>query len=241
MSERPYAFGVVPARGGSKGVPRKNLRRVGRLSLLGHAIASAQESTRLDRFVVSTDDPEIADAARRHGAEAPFLRPGELATDEAGMVPVLRHAVQWLEATAGVRPDIVVTLQPTSPFRTGADIDGAIEKLLVTGADSVQTVTEAAYHPYFMKVLEGDRALPLFPEGRKYVRRQDAPPVYQPSGAVYVTRYDVLMTLGRVWGDDNRALVTGVEASVKIDAEWEILLAQAMLDAGRVPPEVARR
>lgn len=241
MAGGPYVLGVIPARGGSKGLPGKNLRVLGRLSLLGHAIASAREATRLTRFIVSTDSPAIADEARRHAAEVPFLRPAELATDEAGMVPVLQHAVRWLESAAGTRPDFVVTLQPTSPFRTGADIDQTVGKLLETGADSAQTVTEATYHPFFMKTLDGDRTVPLFPDGHKYVRRQDAPPVYQPSGAVYVTRYEVLMHEGRVLGADNRAVVSDFEPSVNIDTEWDFLLAELVLREGRAPVPPERR
>jgi CMP-N,N'-diacetyllegionaminic acid synthase len=241
VADGPYVFGVIPARGGSKGLPRKNLRVLGAVSLIGHAVASARESRRLTRFIVSTDSPEIAEEARRHGAEVPFLRPPELASDQAGMVPVLQHAVRWLEASAGTRPDVVVTLQPTSPFRVGGDIDRTVDKLLETMADSAQTVTEAAYHPFFMKTLEGDRTVPLFPEGHKYVRRQDAPTVYQPSGSVYATRYTVLMEQGRVLGDDNRAVVMGFEASVNIDTEWDFMLAEAILKQGRAPLPLGRR
>ena len=241
MAGGPYVLGVIPARGGSKGLPGKNLRILGRLSLLGHAIASAREAARLTRVVVSTDSPALADEARRWSAEVPFLRPTELATDEAGMVPVLQHAVRWLESSAGARPDLIVTLQPTSPFRTGGDIDETVAKLLETGADSAQTVTEATYHPFFMKTLDGDRTVPLFPEGHKYVRRQDAPPVYQPSGAVYVTRYEVLMHEGRVLGADNRAVVKGFEPSVNIDTEWDFLLAELLLREGRAPVSLERR
>jgi CMP-N-acetylneuraminic acid synthetase len=234
VAEPLFVFGVIPARGGSKGLPRKNLLRLGRLSLIGHAVASARESKLLSRTIVSTEDAEIAEEARRHGAEVPFLRPAELAMDEAGMVPVLQHAVRWLETTARVHPDLVVTLQPTSPFRTGADIDRTIRKLRETGADSAQTVSEVTSHPFFMKTLDGDRTVPLFPEGSKLVRRQDAPPVYQPSGAVYVIRYHVLMEQGRVLGEDNRAVVMGVEASVKIDTAQDFMLAELILREGRV-------
>src|SRR5215475_4775277 len=235
MARAPYVFGVIPARGGSKGLPGKNLRTLGKLSLIGHAIASSRESRRLTRFIVSTDSPALADEARRHGAEAPFLRPAELASDQAGMVPVLQHAVRWLEQTAGARPDFVVTLQPPSPFRTGGDIDQTIAKLVDTGADSAQTVTEASYHPFFMKTLDGDRTIPLFPDGHKYVRRQDAPPVYQPSGAVYVTRYEMLMHEGKVLGPDNRAVVKDFESSVNIDTEWDFMMAELLLRQGRAP------
>ena len=235
-----YAFGVIPARGGSKGLPGKNLRRLGALSLIGHAVASAREAKRLDRVIVSTDSAEIAEEARRHGADVPFLRPAELASDQAGMVPVLQHAVRWLEST-GTRPDLVVTLQPTSPFRLGADIDATIAKVVDTGADSAQTLVEASYHPFFMKTMDGDdRTHAIFPEGySRYVRRQDAPAVYQPSGAVYVTRYALLMEHGRVLGDDNRGLPMSFEASANIDTEWDFMLAELILRQGRspLPPE----
>src|SRR5213593_3299695 len=111
----PYVFAVIPARGGSKRLPGKNLRRLGGMSLLGHAVASAREAATLSRFIVSTDSAEIADEARRHGAEA-FLRPADLATDAVRNVKVLRHAVEWLETKEAIRPDVIVTLQPTSPF-----------------------------------------------------------------------------------------------------------------------------
>lgn len=234
-------FGVIPARGGSKGLPRKNLKKLGGLSLMGHAIASARESSRLDRVIVSTEDPEIAEEARRRGAEVPFVRPAPLASDEAGMAPVLRHAVEWLATSAGTRPELIVTLQPTSPFRTGADIDRTVQKVLDTGADSAQTVIEACYHPFFMKTLDGDRTVPLFPDGYTYVRRQDAPPVFQPSSMVYVTRYAVLMNQGRILGHDNRAVITPFEASVNIDTEWDFLLAELILARGRVALPEGRR
>jgi CMP-N,N'-diacetyllegionaminic acid synthase len=236
----PYVFGVIPARSGSKGLPGKNLKRLGALSLIGHAVASAREARMLTRFVVSTDSAEIADEARRHGAEAPFLRPAELASDHAGMVPVLQHAVRWLESAAGVRPDFVVTLQPTSPFRTGAEIDRTIATVADTGADSAQTLVEASYHPFFMKTLDGDRTIALFADGKKYVRRQDAPAVYQPSGAVYVTRYPLLMEEGQVLGHDNRGIVMSFEASVNIDTEWDFLLAELLLARGRAPIPASR-
>jgi CMP-N-acetylneuraminic acid synthetase len=236
-----YAFGVIPARGGSKGLPGKNLRKLGALSLIGHAVASAREARRLSRFIVSTDSSEIAEEARRHGAEVPFVRPAALASDEAGMLGVLQHAVRWLEA-AGRRPDLVVTLQPTSPFRTGAEIDRTIETVVETGADSAQTLVEASYHPFFMKTLGGDlRTRALFPEGHTYVRRQDAPPVYQPSGAVYVTRHAALMTRGEILGDDNRGVVMDFESSVNIDTEWDFLLAELILREGRAPIGPGRR
>jgi CMP-N-acetylneuraminic acid synthetase len=231
-----YAFAVIPARGGSKGLPGKNLMKVGRLSLIGHAVASARESRLLSRVVVSTDDEAIAFEVKQMGGEVPFARPAELASDEAGMIPVLQHAVRWLEDAEGTKPELVVLLQPTSPFRTGSDIDRVIQRVIDSGADSAQTLVEASYHPYFMSRLEGDRTVALFPaESARYVRRQDPPKIYQPSGSVYVTRRTVLMEEGRIIGRDNRGLVMEYEASVKIDTVWEFRLAEAVLAAGRAP------
>ena len=236
-----FAFGIIPARGGSKGLPGKNLMRIGPLSLIGHAVASARESRLLTRTIVSTDDPAIAAEARAVGAEAPFSRPGDLASDEAGMIPVLQHAVRWLEGT-GARPDLVVLLQPTSPFRTGADIDAVIRKVGDAGADSAQTLTDVSYHPFFMSTLEGDRVQPLFPSERdKYVRRQDTPPVYQPSGSVYAVRRATLMDEGRILGRDHRGVVMGWESSIKIDTEWEFRLAELVFAAGRAPVSAERQ
>ena len=155
------------------------------------------------------------------------------------MVPVLQHAVRWLEST-GTRPDVIVTLQPTSPFRCGDEIDRTIAAVLQSGADSAQTLCEASYHPFFMKALDGDRTVALFGDGKKYVRRQDAPAVYQPSGSVYVTRYTVLMDEGQVLGHDNRGIVMPFEASVNIDTEWDFLLAELLVSRGRAPIPLSR-
>ena len=220
-------LGVIPARGGSKGLPGKNLMPIGGKSLVRRAIESARASTLLTVFAVSTDDEEIYNETERCRGSI-IARPKELATDEAGMLPVLQHAVQ---AFGGLRPDLIVCLQPTSPFRTGRMIDLTIQAVLETGAGSAQTVTEAPYHPFFMSTLErepGDtwpRIVALFPHDH-IVRRQDALPAYMPTGAVYVTRYDVLMRLGRIRADDNRAVPCEFEESVNIDTIWDYRLAE---------------
>ena len=171
--------------------------------------------------------------ARRHGADPPFVRPAELATDDVPNVAVLQHAVRWLEASEGIRADVIVTLQPTSPFRRGADIDRVVRKMLDARSDSAQTIKAACYRPFFMSTLDGDRVVPLFPEHA--MRRREAPLAYQPSGAVYATRYDVLMKQGRITGDDNRAVVMDFEASTSIDTEWDFKLAELILREGRAP------
>lgn len=212
---------VIPARGGSKSLPGKNLMTLGRVSLIGRALASAAASRLLTRTVLSTEDAAIKAEGRQHGAVI-VDRPADLATDEAGMLPVLQHAVR---AVGGTPPDLIVCLQPTSPFRTGELIDRTIWTVLDTRADSAQTVTEAPYSPYFMSALVDDRLFPLFSHDH-IDRRQDAPRVYMPTGAVYVTRYDALMRQGRIRGEDHRAVVCGFEESVNVDTVWDFKLAE---------------
>ena len=214
-------LGIIPARGGSKALPGKHLMTLNRVSLIGRALDSAAAATLLTRVVVSTDSAEIAAEAKRHGGVV-ITRPAELATDEIGMVPVLQHAVR---AAGGPVPDLVVCLQPTSPFRTDARIDETIWKVLDTGAESAQTVRLVSYSPYFMSKLDGDRVIPLNAV-HVFVRRQDAPPVYQPTGAVYVTRFATLMEDGQILGPGNRAVVCGFEESVSIDTIWDFRLAE---------------
>jgi len=215
----------VPARGGSKGLARKNLATFRGTPLVAHAVETACRVRGLDRIVVSTDDDEIAEVARRAGAEVPFRRPAELATDETPTLPVVQHALGWLEAH-GVALDGVVLLQATSPLRTAQHIEAAIQKFIETGADSVTTVCAVDHSPYWMQQLDGDRLRALLSEGERYGRRQDLPPVYRLTGAVYVTRRDVVMEQNRLLGPDSRAVVVSRRQSIDIDDELDLRLAE---------------
>ncbi|MBI3269701.1 MAG: acylneuraminate cytidylyltransferase family protein [Planctomycetes bacterium] len=222
---------TICARGGSKGVPGKNLRPLAGRPLLVHSIEHARAATGIDRIVVSTDDERLADAARAAGADVPFLRPAELATDAAGKVPVLQHALRAVEAAEGRRYDAVLDLQPTSPLRSVEDIAGTLATLERTGADIVFSVTESDRNPYYNLV-------ELSPEGwarvskplpAPLVRRQDAPKVYVVNGAVYAWRREALLEAGRVIGDRSAVWVMPEERSVDIDREVDFLLAEALL------------
>jgi CMP-N,N'-diacetyllegionaminic acid synthase len=221
----PRLVALIPARGGSKGLLRKNLRTFRGTPLVAHAVATARQVGALHRIVVSTDDHEIADVARRAGGDVPFLRPADLATDETPTLPVVQHAVRWLEAHE-TSVDAVVLLQATSPLRTAQHVEAAIRKFVETGADSVTTVCAVDDNPYWMQRLDGDRLCPLMPEGRRYGRRQDLPPVYRLTGAVYVTRRDVVMEEGRLLGDDTRAIVVGRRQSIDIDDDFDLRLCE---------------
>ncbi|MDP9341272.1 MAG: acylneuraminate cytidylyltransferase family protein [Actinomycetota bacterium] len=223
---------VIPARGGSKGVPRKNVRPVLGRPLLAYTVDTALASRDLFHDVVlSTDDEEIAEVGRSLGLEVPFLRPPELAGDSVPMVPVLQHAVLFVERRDGFRMDWVLLLQPTEPFRTVEDVEAAIRLAGEGGCDSVISVVQVlAVHPILMKRIEGDRLLPYCVEEREGTRRQDYdPPAYMRNGAVYLTRRDVLMERGSVWGDVIRPMVMPPDRSVSVDSELDLKLVEIMM------------
>lgn len=235
MIEGHVVVAVVPARGGSKGLPGKNLRRLGGLPLVAHTILAAKQARTLDRVILSTDSREIARVGKRYGAEVPFLRPPELATDEAPMAPVLVHTVAWIEGNEGKLVDVVVILQPTSPLREAAHIDAGVRLLLESGAESVVGLCEVQHSPYWMRVIRDGRVEPFQPDTleSRFQRRQELPKVYQVNGAFYASRRAVIMERGQVLGEDVRGLIMEQEASVDIDSSVDLMLAEAILRARR--------
>lgn len=222
---------VIPARGGSKAIPRKNIRLLGGRPLLVWTLQAAQRSGKLTRTIVSTDDPEIAALARAHGGEVPFLRPPELATDSAPAIPTIQHALRHVEAPPGEEQfEVVVMLQPTTPFRTASDIDGALEKLERTGAVSVISVVDVGgHHPARMKYLEGDRLIdPPFCESHENQPRQELRAMYLRNGAIYAVRREVLLA-GSFKGRDCRAWIMPPERSLNIDTEHDFRYAEWLL------------
>jgi CMP-N-acetylneuraminic acid synthetase len=225
-------LGLIPARGGSKGVPRKNVRPLLGRPLIEYTIEAARGSRHLDRVVVTTDDPEIREVALRAGAEAPFLRPAELATDTARAIPVIQHAVRALEAEEGRRYDAICYLEPPSPLRLAEDIDGAIEKFFATQpCDSVISVVESNhYHPIYMKKIVADRIEPyVLPEPEGMPRQLFDPPCFLRNGAVYVFWRDNAVEMGTLRGEVSRPFVMPPERAVCIDSVEDWYLAEALL------------
>jgi CMP-N-acetylneuraminic acid synthetase len=219
---------LIPARGGSKGLPRKNLCRVGGASLVARAVHAALESGAVDRVVVSTDCSETAEEALRAGAEVPFLRPAELATDTASPVDTALHALMW-EAENRRPVDDLVLLQPTSPLRTGADVRQS-RQALDEGAPAVVSVTECRTHPWLVASLDPDGSLiPVMPTPEGYVRRQDFPQVYQLNGAVYWIKSTVLISERKFTPKGTRAYVMPACRSIDIDTQDDLDLADWML------------
>jgi CMP-N,N'-diacetyllegionaminic acid synthase len=223
---------VIPARGGSKGVVRKNIRSVCGRPLIAFTIETALAARHLlYRTVVSTDDPEIAAIAREHGADVPFMRPAELAGDKVPTLPVLQHAVSFVEHQDGITLDWVLLLQPTTPLRIVEDIEKSVNLALQNSCDSVISVVKVvAEHPILMKRIERDRLLPYCIIEREGTRRQDCqPPAYLRNGAIYLTRRDVLMEKDSIWGKVIRPYVMPPERSVNIDSELDLKLVELIM------------
>ncbi|TDA66348.1 MAG: acylneuraminate cytidylyltransferase family protein [Chloroflexi bacterium] len=228
----PKVLAVIPARGGSKGVPRKNIRMVGGKPLIAYTIdAALAVKNRLHRLIVSTDDAEIAAMAQDYGAEVPFMRPVDLGGDKVPMVPVLKHAIQTIEELDGIKLEWVLLLQPTCPFRAPEDILAALELAAAGGCDSVISVVRVlAHHPILMKKIENDRLLPFMIEEIEGTRRQDYnPPAYMRNGSIYLTRRDNLMNNNSIWGKVIRPYIMPEERSVNVDSEMDMKLVEYML------------
>jgi CMP-N,N'-diacetyllegionaminic acid synthase len=224
-------LGIVTARGGSKGIPRKNIAPVLGRPLLAYTADAALASRRLTRVVLSTDDEEIARVGRSCGLDVPFMRPPELARDDTPTVPVLQDVVRRLEAS-GQRYDAVFTLQPTNPLRRAEDIDGAVELLEKTGADSVISFVDVGEkHPARMKSIDPDGRVvdPPFAEAMEGQRRQDLPRLYLREGSVYLTRRDVLMERNSLKGGDCRAWIVPPERALNIDTPLDLFIVEQVM------------
>ena len=227
-NKQQSVLAIILARGGSKGLPGKNIRKLAGKPLIAYSIGQALESRHIGRVVVSTEDKEIARVAARYQAEV-IIRPDELALDDTSSVATLQHTLDYLKEAEGYSPDLVVLLQPTSPLRKVEDIDGAIDRLLEVGCDSVVSVCEVEHPAHWMYTLEGERLKPIVEGGGEMGRRQDASKAYRLNGAVYVTHKDVVMKQDRVMGDDTRAYIMPRERSVDIDTEFDFKLAELLM------------
>jgi len=191
-------LGIITARGGSKGIPGKNLKLLAGKPLLAYTIDTARRSGALDRVILSTEDEAIATAGRDLGCDVPFIRPMDLAQDDTPHLPVIQHATRWMRERVNYQPDAVMVLQPTSPLRTAEDIVAAVALLDNSGADSVLSVNEVPVHSHPMRALRLDATghAVLFVSGdpvRKRInRRQDLPPAWVMNGAIYACRTRVL-------------------------------------------------
>jgi len=227
---QPRAIGFIFARGGSKGVPGKNIKPLAGKPLIAYSIEIARACARLETVIVSTDDPAIAAVAREHGAEVPFLRPPELATDTAPEWLSWQHAIRWVEQDRGPF-DTFVSLPTTSPFRDVSDVEACIDLLGKDAAtDVVITVREAERSPYFNMVRLGEDgyAQLVIEPANAVVRRQDVPPVYDITTVAYVARPAFILKLSRLFDGQVRMVQVPAERALDIDTPYDFQIAECI-------------
>ena len=232
-------LGIIPARGGSKGIPGKNIKMIAGKPLIEWTIEAAKKSKLLTRVIVSTDDEKIAEVAKQYGAEVPFLRPKDIAQDLSTDVEFLIHALDWLKANQGYEPEIIVRLPPTSPLRTAAHIDEGIKKLMDTPeADAVRPIIETPKHPYkFWKISQDGQWLEPFLgkeitsfDEPQNLPRQLFPKVYMHTGAMDVVRTKTVREQLSTSGKKLSYFFMTPEASVNIDHQIDFDFAEFLLN-----------
>lgn len=223
-------LGVITARGGSKGIPGKNIKLFLGKPLIAHTIEVALESGVFDKLILSTDDPKIAGVAKSFGCEVPFLRPAELAGDTTPHIPVMQHAVNWLREKENYEPDYVMILQPTSPLRQAFHIKEAVEMIKKEGADSLVSVSLVPkhFHPDWQFVKDDKQRIKIFtgtPLKNIVTRRQDLPDTFYKNGAIFLFKSGLLFEKEpSIYGNDVLAYQMDDKYSINIDTpdEWKI-------------------
>ena len=221
---------VIPARGGSKGIPKKNITLLNKKPLIAYSIDTAFKSKYIQRVIVSTDDKEIAKIAEKNGAEI-INRPKELAQDKTPDLPVFQHIIKTLKENEKYKPEIIINLRPTCPLRSVEDIDKSVKKILDTNCDSVRTITKAKHHPYWMGKLINDKLKPFIDDidVQKYYQRQLLPDAYIINGGVDVMKAEIIEKEKSLYGKDIRAVFMPEERSIDIDTNLDIYIAETIL------------
>jgi len=221
---------IIPARGGSKGIPKKNIAPLAGKPLIAWVIEAALASKNISRLIVDTDSEEIAAVAREWGAETPYLRPEEYARDDTPSIATLQHGLRWLEANEGYVPEYLMCLQATTPFLTTADIDGAVALLKEKQADALVSVSPVKHPPQWLRRVDADdRLQDYFPDQPFIARRQDVTPAYELNGAIFIARPGLLLEQGTWYVDSTCGYVMENEAWVDIDTPFDLQLADLVM------------
>ena len=223
---------IIPARGGSKSVPKKNIRNLNGKPLIAYTIEAAKRiEEKFHKIIVSTDDEEIAEVAKHYGADVPFIRPSNLAEDKTPTYPVLQHAVNFVEKDDGINIDLIMLLQPTAPFRTTEDMLNCLNLSQTSNTDSVISVVQVfSYHPILMKKIENNRLTHFSIEEKEGTPRQlYKPPAYMRNGAIYITKRNNLIEQNSIWGNSITPYVMPQERSYNIDDEIDFITSEMMM------------
>lgn len=223
-------IGLIPARGGSKGIPGKNIALCAGKPLLNYTAEAALAAEALDRVILSTDDQAIAEVGLAAGVEVPFLRPTDIASDHATSLSVMVHALDWLESN-GEEVDAIVLLQPTSPLRNATHIDSAIEHFRASHAETLVSVVEVPhrFHPQSIMQLEAGRLRPLQKAETMVLRRQDLPVLYARNGPAILIMTAQQIRTGNLYGENTVPFAMTSQDSLDIDTPEDLLLAEVMI------------
>ena len=226
MIKEKKVLAVIPARGGSKGIPNKNIININNKPLINFSIETALKSKFIDDLVVSTDSIKIAKIAEKAGAKVPFLRPKKLATDKAISLPVILHALEFMEKSNNINYDIIIMLQPTTPLRETKDIDQCLSTLIDKNVDSVISVVNVGgYHPLRMKRIVGENLVNYIDQGFEDMRpRQELPDVYIRNGAIYVSTRKTILEDKSFSGKNTFPYVMSSEKSINLDTDDDLRL-----------------
>mgnify|MGYP000969617596 CR=1 FL=1 len=227
---RKKILAVIPARGGSKGIPRKNIKDLAGKPLIAWTIETAKVSSVFDRIIVSTDDQEIADIARQFGADVPFLRPQELSTDTATSIDVVLHLIQWLRENERYSTDYLMLLQPTSPFRSPEDITQVIQLMQSNQeADAIISVTAVDHPVQWLRKMEANGKLLPLDETPLKLRRQDAQQIYQLNGSIYLIKTETFVKDKTFLPAKTFGYIMPEEKSIDIDTPWNFHMAELIM------------
>lgn len=234
MARTEKVLAVIPARGGSKGMPDKNILPLHGKPLIAYSIESAKQSKLISRLIVSTDSHRIAEVAKSYGAEVPFMRPAELATDEALSADVVKHALKQMQSQLNIEFEYALLLQPTTPFRSAHDIDSALQQLFESRSESVVSIVSVgAHHPARMYYLTENKLASVMDEGTLMKPRQSLTPVYIRSGDIYACKTRWLFETGTMMGMNSLPYVIAPEKAINIDSRRDLLLAEKLLEVNR--------
>ncbi|HBJ1652176.1 cytidylyltransferase domain-containing protein [Clostridium botulinum] len=220
---------IIPARGGSKGLPGKNILNLNGKPLIAHTILASKNSKFVTRVVVSTDDKEIAKISKKYGAEVPYLRPSSLAKDKSLTIDSVFHMLDYLEKYECYFPEYVLLLQCTSPLRNEQHIDEAIEKLVKSNFHGIISICESEVNPYWTNILKNENLQYFLEEGKNITRRQDLPNIYRYNGAIYLAKTEVLKRERTFEVENLTGYVMDRESSIDIDTEIDFKIAEIIM------------
>ena len=223
--------GFIFARGGSKGLPNKNIRNFAGKPLIAWSIEQAKSAQKIDRIIVSTDSPRIAEIARECGADVPFIRPGSLAADDSPEILAWKHALNFMQDAEGILPDAMVSIPSTAPLRISKDIDACVSEFESYRPDLVITLSESSRNPYFnmVKISENFLVKPVIESTIKYTRRQDCPATYDIATVCYVADPAYILKCESIFDGNIRGLIIPKERALDIDNLFDFELAEHLL------------